>query len=470
AAGSTVTPLLAAALLAETPGLADLTVRHPGAGPMERVLGVGFHGDPRSWPREVAGAAPGEWLTVERFLSRSSNRYAASLALLGWAPDPLAANGFPAGGDHALGGPPAERLPMLDVQLQQGADGPGFGPALRAPRWRRHLASLFDTGACRGPDLCDNSPWGPVFLGLPTVDGARPPTQFLAISPQDQDFRFGEMQDFRTQYLPVILGGEAYGWSALRLAQSYARLTTGRLVQARLVRDPRGQPASFGALPLDAGVRARLLAGLEQVVSEGTGAPLRPVLAELQAEAARRGETVRLYAKTGTPEIERLAYSAQEEAENRLIAARLITLDGGLVRIRGVAPRDEADRAEAVARLRADRAAMRLLGPSGRPAAAVGRALAFNRARPSARFGYYRAVQGRLTAVSPRGAADSHFVSALALVVVVSRPGAAEPERAIAVTLNLQEPGRAAAPLAAEMLRGELWPIVFPVRGREARR
>lgn len=463
AVGSAAKPLVAAAILAENDGLADLQVLHQGAGPMERLLGIGFSGEAKTWPTEVAAAGPGEWLTLERFLAVSSNRYAGSLSLLGWSPDPLAADGAPAGGDHRFGPAPAERLPRLDVQVEQTPEGRRFGPAIRAPAWRRRLPALFDMGACHGAAGCRDDLWRAAFGEAPGLD-RRPPAQFLALSPQDKDFGFRGIRDFRSQYLPIMLGGEAYGWSAVTLAQSYARLVTGSKVRARLLRDERRTRPLPEALPLNPAVRARLREGLRRVVGEGTGRPLAPVLAEYRAEAARRGESVDFYAKTGTPEIERLAYTRQEEAENRLIRGRVIAFRDGRMVVAGVAPVDEASRARALARLRADADAMRLLNRSS-AGRAVGRALAYNTATPQGKAGYYRLNRGRVTAVVPRGQADPAFASALALVVVVREAGAGEdarPLRAFSIAVNLQEPGRAAMPLASAMLREDLRRLVFP--------
>lgn len=135
--------------------------------------------------------------------------------------------------------------------------------------------------------------------GAALLDSIAPPTENLQLDRIDA-------RDFRTRFLPLILGGGESRWSNIALAESFAGIVVNRRVRARLVAgaDPATRAATITWL--DPEVREALLEGMNGVIKFGTGSKvLGGVRRELaRAACSQRGRSFELFGKTGTPELE----------------------------------------------------------------------------------------------------------------------------------------------------------------------
>ncbi|HUH13204.1 MAG TPA: hypothetical protein VMK65_08845, partial [Longimicrobiales bacterium] len=374
--GSAVKPFWAAAVATAYPGFLDLEVPAHTSGPADSLLGCHLdqpYGD-------LHGSAG--WVGMEEFLQRSCNRYVveyatAALAMGSRAP-PAACRGEPAAGAMAECFPAPARgagtpvrfcdrvvqLVLTDelqavgsrcdnLQLVHSAfrpapafdaltnassysepapgldrpESPGLAPRYRAGRyrldaWRRVLGSLGEAGD--------------------TAHGVSTSLRFSAVSPQATNLGLNTVEDLRTDWVNLLLGGENSRWSNFALAEAMARLMTGRAVRGEFVDRfgaEEGEPAGhafpvLGAEHLHPGVRRRVLHGMERVArAGGTAAPLERHARDLEARLARldpaRPYDVYMFAKTGTPAVEKFVSSGQQRLVQRLFASRAIRWEAG---------------------------------------------------------------------------------------------------------------------------------------------
>jgi hypothetical protein len=123
-----------------------------------------------------------------------------------------------------------------------------------------------------------------------------------AVSPEQERFQLGQVRTFTNDYIHLILGGVHSRWTTVKLAEVYSRLVMNRPVSATMLAGP--EIAAGGHLDgLDPEVRRRLLGAMENVVlsENGTANQIRGVIGQLSSDAP--GETIRIFAKTGTPSI-----------------------------------------------------------------------------------------------------------------------------------------------------------------------
>jgi hypothetical protein len=258
APGSTVKPILAAAILHKRPELARLQVAP--APKVERLAGV-----PLRTPFESPFyCAPTPRVTLRYFIRCSNNQYAAELVMA------------------SLGG-------------RQGVDGDGTvgRDLLVAGALSDGLQELFDVYT--DPQIAANAPRDALFRGL-RYGGGAPMRQIpRAVLP--------------TPSRPLLVSGEAratsvdllarysYGawensWNLVDLTQAFARILTDRRVELHLA--ARDSVAPARKIGLDAHPwYAELTGGLRDVATDGTA---RGLAASWRATGL--GGTV--YAKTGT--------------------------------------------------------------------------------------------------------------------------------------------------------------------------
>lgn len=457
AVGSTAKPLIAAAILAQRPELARLEIRATTRSSEEgRVADqiIGFDMKP---PLGVADATPAGWIDLRQFLQFSSNVYAAGLMIMGI--DDSLGPGIPSGGNYRfLGGNPQ---PFVHAKRLQAAGG-GIYWLDSFPRWGRMLRGIFDVGDTRLGSNAETSVWRnlPGSLGLvssPLSAGLL--SGFEPLSPLRQDWALDQPSRFtlRESYVPIILGGEAYGWTTVGLAQGYARLVTGSRVSARIVASSGDQPRR-GALLADAS-RQMICEGMAGVAEAGTATrepALTRAISALRREAA--GSTIGFFSKTGTPEIDRL--SAQQERlvalEDQLLASGRIRPSAGKLAIlersgKLLVPTASSDRARAQQAL-ASQGVDRTVA-----ARAAARVLAFNRGDTNA----YHTSDGVPTRVPRPAPAQQEFGHAYVFVVTVHRDGGVDPHNCLAapaasfaIAINVQEPEdkTAALRIAARLL------------------
>jgi hypothetical protein len=153
--------------------------------------------------------------------------------------------------------------------------------------------------------------------------------RFAAVSPQATNLALNTVEELRTDWVNLLLGGENSRWSNFELAEALARLMTGRAVSGTLVDSVSGrmfdatEPALLDRSALHTGVRRRVLHGMERVAAAGgTARSLARSIASLEQRMARAvpGQPYDLYvfAKTGTPAVEKFVSSAQQRVIERL--------------------------------------------------------------------------------------------------------------------------------------------------------
>ncbi len=350
--GSAAKPIFAAAALAAAPGLRSLCVRIEAPdGRAGDVLGMPF--------------APPGLLTVPGasdltdFLRRSSNGYMAALLLLA-SPEPgrpgpakAGAGSYGFSGRCEGAGPRPKSIydnpdTPLDPRVSGTLDPPPFAdrlarifavninPPLSTPRNPGHAlwTGRFDRGcvglagaagmsAPLGSDSIDAAPWRD--LARRPGGAASLCAMTGASSPRREALGLTGRRSFTTEVLQSALGAGEGRWSAIKLAEAYARLVTGREVSARFLPAATPMPAP----PLPAGlypeeVRQAISAALATVVPEGTGSPAAAALLTLARDLAGRGLQLGQFGKTGTPTLARVDWSETDQEINRLIRRNCI--------------------------------------------------------------------------------------------------------------------------------------------------
>jgi hypothetical protein len=526
--GSAAKPLLATAILAWRPALAGLATPAK-SGPVTDVLGLGFQAP-------IPGDSKSPQVDFDHFIKDSDNYYAASLLLLASA-DPASTGriALQPGERYALC--PASGACAAQAQRPKsvfervgpgGASAPVEPESLTALGWIPALHEIFDAQTAARDAADPNSPYAwpgcsggggryggqsretGVWRGLLDARSDLDPCGFTQSSPEREALGLEEARDFRRDMITVILGNGEGRWTAVKLAEAYARLVTGRQVRASFtyVADP--DTAARAAPPIGADPALATRAGLDlarrrvthalTLVPRGTAAAteLPGVLNTLQARLAGQGLVLGAFAKTGTPALAEADFTPADLAINRLLASRqpVLAWDARHVSVLddGQAIPLDLDRTAASQAARA-RAARRLyqdlaLGVGPRLAGEVVRRLAQDNAaldrheRP-----FIVSPDGRvLIQVSPAleeiTTPDKSSGKVLAVVVAAypAQSGlagpdgraedatTAEPACAYSVVVNFEFPiqseGNPAADFAAEIIRDQLADRLAACRAR----
>lgn len=249
---------------------------------IRRVLGI-----PLDSPLDAHRVAGGDWLGAAPFVTHSSNYYAAALMLLSCT----SARGPPARwqGTASLRGA-ARATPCV---------GDASQTQFKLP-WLRSFADMY----------------GPVGTGKLSLwgsddNGFMPnPANFWWLKTGDDNEveTVTKLVSFRGNVVPIILGGQDSTWNAILVAQSFARLVTGKQVSASLVRQTRDTPN------LSRGNWGGLSRGLAEVATVGTAEELAGLVQDHV-----------FYAKTGTPELD--VVDAGAVRQNYLIRNRYNEVD-----------------------------------------------------------------------------------------------------------------------------------------------
>lgn len=308
--GSTTKPLFASAVWDVQPELSKLVIDEPEGG-REVLLGYKLAGPYGTvGPRQVDSNG---------FLRMSSNDYTLHLGLLMFAKGvTIGANGrpvFPGGkadfsgfirGDTIPGGLDRADLPAFpklaacyDVGLVQNmAAGPSeqWEAGVLAPMLKQIgiqeavlkgelTADEKDKEAAKMRDLVYNS--------------------FSSVMPERANLQLDTVSTVRGKYTSMLLGSGTNYWSNLKLAEAYARLGTGRKIQARLTVDPKKETKleDFEELPLKPETLAKVHSGMQQCaegVSGSTAERISDSIRAARAKFATKGLKLFALCKTGT--------------------------------------------------------------------------------------------------------------------------------------------------------------------------
>lgn len=327
APGSVVKVLYSAALLETNKELMTLEVNVlPEA--FESVAGIALD-DP------IGEEGPAGTLNFSKAIAYSANRYAATLLTLA-SRDPDGAGQRVEITEPAdfftLNGATQERRPA-NLLFEPGRQG----ILVADLDWAQRMRELYEINISSAR-LGDSPYRRYVWEGLPRgfrifgasaalLDSIAPPTENLQLDRID-------VRDYRTRFLPLILGGGESRWSNVALAESFAGIVANRRVRAHLVAG--AEPADRSPIAwLDPQVRQELLTGINGVIKFGTGSK---VLGSVRREMARaacvqRGRGFELYGKTGTPELENYVLSPGAAVFNQMAKDGLFVREPGSGRI-----------------------------------------------------------------------------------------------------------------------------------------
>ncbi|MEJ1967465.1 MAG: hypothetical protein WDN03_02325 [Rhizomicrobium sp.] len=486
--GSAAKPLFSSAILEIWPELATLQIPAPASGGHDSLLGL--HIAPALNEEAAFG---GGWIGFDDYLQRSSNIYAATLMMLATSLDPLKPDPARPSTPWRLLGQAQGHLPVLQI-----AQGNVLDTISCCVKWPDELARLYDIHvediehqgetSIFADDRYDKALWRPMLDALPDARFLRQ-DNLNSVSPARVDLQLNNVRNFRTEYLTLILGASTSRWNNVKLAEAYARLVTGRRVEARLTEaGPPPAPMTGCNTGRDpdglfcAGERDVLLHAMSLVATgAGTAAgQVGPKLAPLIAEAARRGEAIGFYSKTGTPKIPDANNSPEALAVRQLGGDGVLKLDarGHMIAAVGESTfplRHAADAAPALAAIEADSPTFQSIGRSrALLRKVIARALAFNRARtPSQGAQLFRIVDRRVAGV-PVGEGKQHEGRVYVFVIGVWPAAALKhaethevdtavpPLRALSVAVNIQDNWVGEHPHLGAMLGGEMLALLAP--------
>jgi len=486
--GSAAKPLLSSAILEIWPELATLQIPAPSFGKHDNLLG--FQIAPVLNEEASFG---GGYIGFDDYLQRSSNIYAATLMMLATAPDPLKSDPGKPSSPWRILGHDRDHLPALQIE-----SGNVLDTISCCVKWGDELARLYDVRVedierqgettIFADDRYDKTPWRPMLASLPDARFLKQ-DNFNSVSPARVNLQMNNVRNFRTEYLTLILGASTSRWNNVKLAEAYARLVTGKRVEARLTEaGPNPLPMTGCNTTRDAdglfcnAERDTLLHAMALVaVPPGTaGGQVGPRLAPLIAEAARRGEVIGFYSKTGTPKIPDANNTPEAMAVRQLGRDSVIKLDPEGHMIVAVDDtvldvRTAAGIGPALAAIEGDSATFQSVGRNRALVRKVlARVLAFNRARyPSQGAQLFRIINKKVVGI-PMTEGKQHEGRVYAFVIGVW-PKSAErnatthevdvntpPIRALSVAVNIQDNWVGEHPHLGAQLGGELLELLAP--------
>jgi len=475
--GSAAKPPVSAAILSSRPQLRTLEIRHTAISDtcidqaalfVKSLLGVPL-GDAAGCGGWISTQDPhAQWINFDTFLAVSSNEYAAALAVMALAPNLDVA---PPGNAWRLGpdGVPHGLPPLQEGALIQGR----YGDLLNFPDWRHRFNELYGAGrnVPTAPGQTDYSVWR--GLGLDAGGAHTAYTDGLsASSPVRLAFNYDQSRRVTQDYIPIILGGQNYPWTTVKLAESYARLVTGREVRARFV-DDGVKPGALAPAQYPEMLHAQMCRALNAVMTRGTASKASGVTpVSLAARWRAASLPVVLYGKTGTPRIEGLSLTERRQiaAEDQLLFQGYVFTqpDGSGVPV--LAVRDGSGRgapvvahagakaADAIRLLSQDRAVLKLMQGAS-VETAVARMVRYNDGDLAERQAAYlldRAGGPRRVALpTPTERENAHTLAFVAAVY----PAGTDPDcvsgaplAAYAIAVNVQNPRGSPHRLAAPVL------------------
>ncbi|HEX4302586.1 MAG TPA: hypothetical protein VHZ78_07320 [Rhizomicrobium sp.] len=487
--GSAAKPLFSSAILEIWPQLATLELPPHGPGGYDNLLGL--HIAPML--NEEASFGPG-WITFDDYLQRSSNIYAATLMMLATSLDPFKPDPTKPSTPYRLEGTSRDHLPTLQI-----AEGNVLNTISCCVKWPDELARLYDIRAediehqgetaILADDRYDKALWKPMLASLPDARFLRQ-DNLNSVSPARVNLQLNNVRNFRTEYLTLILGASTSRWNNVKMAEAYARLVTGRRVEARLTEDGPAPPLMLGC---NAGndpdgmfcpkSRDVILHAMSLVaIGSGTAAgQVNAQLAPLIAEAARRGEVIGFYSKTGTPKIPDAVNTPEAMAVRQLGRDNVLRLDAHGHMIAAVEQgtydlQKPSQLPAAQAAIEADAATFQAIGRNHALLRKVLlRALAFNRARNASQGAQLFRIIGHKVAGVPISEGKLHEGRVYAFVIGVWPAAALKnatshevdttqpPLRALSVAINIQDNWVGDHPHLGAMLGGQLMAILQPV-------
>ena len=156
--------------------------------------------------------------------------------------------------------------------------------------------------------------------------------RFARVSPAASNLSVNTVDNIRSEWVNMLLGGGTSMWNNIQLGEALSRLVTGWQVRANMVKSLRTRDGAAlltsapepPELQLAAAARTATLRGMQAVVTEGTATTLLRTSGDqvglrARLESALPQYTFQLYAKTGTPRLEIMAPPAYFRAVHNLL-------------------------------------------------------------------------------------------------------------------------------------------------------
>lgn len=315
--GSAGKPFLATAIWTVHPYLSEFSIiKHPPGNEIKNTLGLSL-----DKPFEIFSHREN---VIDRraFLHYSCNLYMVNLFLLGLASDFTEDQKF---------GYTFESIPLEyevgGVGISNGID---FSQYLKQPSntfvnlesspIARALNSIFDIEiqVVDSNDVHENTAAGydtqllePISNTLFIRDKFQLKPLFSSC-PEQVNLRFNHIQLLRSEFISLDLGGASSEWNNIKLAESVARIVTGKKVKARLIKDISGknvvqsEAKSLPSFPLfEPEVETALQwvrEGMELVATDGgTAQALAPHIKRINDRLMNQDLRIVFYSKTGSP-------------------------------------------------------------------------------------------------------------------------------------------------------------------------
>jgi cell division protein FtsI/penicillin-binding protein 2 len=312
--GSVGKPIFATAMLASEPGskLAGLEVALRG-GEISDVLGLRLS----SPTKNRNNSSKDGFVDLGRFVAHSDNYYIAALALLSSASRNGATCPLPDGELFRIDGQP--QTSRRQSFFESAGCRPNAAGAPRRefrPAWAEQLKTMFALDPFTLDDVPLDRCTDANFYGTPIrdasmwrallVDRQQPRGCLFTASGQERQYlMINRQRDFRRDTISLLLGGGEGRMTTVKLAEAYARLATGRLIGASLL---RLAPADSDYMPFSAtqdAARRAVRAGMARTVSEGTakGTSMPDAVSKIEAGLAPNYR-LGVFAKTGTIDLE----------------------------------------------------------------------------------------------------------------------------------------------------------------------
>lgn len=352
--GSAAKPLITAAILQDRPDLVDLVVQPSGVPDGEGHLHLPTLLGVEMSQTNTLGSSVGGPCNFDCFLQHSDNKFAAALMLL--ASTAQGEEQVATGETYRIGQRVYQTRPLSRFERIGGDGRPRFqtGRVVMQVDWDHNLADLFDldyqtaggvesdgdercstTTGRWGDDSFDMRIWRNVFA----VSARSNPCAFRQISPWRENFKLDQQRDFEQGMLLTMIGGGEAAWTNFKLAESYARLVTGREIAASLaLADSSAEPEQVGEFLLNPVIRRRITHALT-LVPQGTASwpALDSAMERTRAELNAQDSAFGFFAKTGTPQLEIHIQGPEPRAIHRLIAEGAVALErsgSGLLEVR----------------------------------------------------------------------------------------------------------------------------------------
>lgn len=307
--GSVAKAPLSFAIIAARPELASMRLSPFDGSPINSILGRQLESPLSNHPSSACGLE----VDFRCYLALSLNKYALTLMAMGaLSENPRIDEGnLPLGKDAITVG--ERKIAYQPLGFLFGEKFNGVDGAFTELPLAKKLSDLFDIEfrfEAADPPGLHKYMWQNAMKA-----GAKPDSSsFAMITPEAENFQLNLIKNYRNDYLTLILGGGNSRWSAVKVAESYARMVSAKRIEASFV---QAKKRNVGSLLLKDASEARtaILDGLSNVIdmSGATANWLRPEKAALAYLAKEANYELAMYAKTGTPQVDSVSDSGQIE-------------------------------------------------------------------------------------------------------------------------------------------------------------